>query len=399
MNRSVSEVANDCTWIDLLVRGGSAAGHRTVLRPFRPFRRAAHKSLDLCPPIPLIFPAMRFAHFYSCDWGTTSFRLRLVRIIDRAIVGDLSEPTGVKTLLDSLPASEPNPAQARARLFAEHLRSKMSALAQNASISDDNFPVVISGMASSTVGWLEVPYANLPFATDGSQFRFERLELDGPTSRAVYLISGLATKTDIMRGEETELVGLIHRVPPDLREFIIVLPGTHSKHVTIRDGLVVDFHTYMTGELFELLATQSLLRVSVQWPLPSKAPNNWSDSEQAAFLQGVKSAQAHGLARSLFRVRTRTVLDHIPPAANSWFLSGLLIGTELADLAKTNPGRPIVLAANEKFGEVYRLAATSLAAESQLIVLNSAEIMFATVTAHLRFLERQVTATSPFSPR
>src|SRR5207247_10316291 len=130
---------------------------------------------------------------------------------------------------------------------------------------------------------------------------------------ATDLSSGVATARDMMRGEETEIIGLMSDAKlAGLRErSLLVLPGSHSKHVWIEDQSVIDFRTFMTGELFEVLGRQSLLRASVDAAGPTRS-DSLSEPDRAAFQEGVSWAKAHGLAGGLFRVRTRAVLDRRP---------------------------------------------------------------------------------------
>jgi 2-dehydro-3-deoxygalactonokinase len=103
-------------------------------------------------------------------------------------------------------------------------------------------------------------------------------------------------------------------------------------------------------------------------------------------------AKERGLAASLFRVRARSVLDHVPAVENGWFLSGLLVGAELADLLTRQPAGPILLAATSPHRIPYELAVRFLGAAARLVTLPDAVTSHATVIAHARFLEAQCSA-------
>ena len=47
-------------------------------------------------------------------------------------------------------------------------------------------------------------------------------------------------------------------------EQVFIFPGTHSKHVTVKNGNVIDIKTYMTGEFFELLSVKSILSATIE---------------------------------------------------------------------------------------------------------------------------------------
>lgn len=301
--------------------------------------------------------------FLSCDWGTSSFRLRRVRGADGAVVREIREATGIKALHGRLP---PGAGDAiRDEVFGGFLRAKLEALLAGETPAGEPLPLVISGMASSTVGWRELPYAPVPFPLDGRGVRAEALRWNKPDRvGTTWLVSGVATAHDMMRGEETEIIGLM--ADPGLAAFRercrLILPGTHSKHVRIENGAVVDWRTFMTGELFEVLGRHSLLRASVE---PGLGPAGLHfESDRAAFRDGVRQAREAGLSGGLFRVRTRAVLGQSPPTENTWFLSGLLIGAELAGLASNAVNGPVLLAAAPGLAGPYALALEIIAGES-----------------------------------
>lgn len=280
------------------------------------------------------------SRFVSCDWGTSNLRLRLVNDS-----GDVEREILSGDGTAKLAALEGD----RASVFRDTLLRRLAELSAPASL-----PVVLSGMASSTIGWRELPYARVPFALDGSDAVHCKID------ERFWLISGLCSAVDILRGEETEAVGLAAWLGPKLPSAaVFVLPGTHSKHLEIREGAIVDFKTYMTGELFDLLARQSVLRHSV---------NTDSEFEPDAFADGVLES-ARPLLSSLFRVRTRQVLDRQTPASNTSFLSGILVGAELNVLRAQR--QPIVIAVGKQIRRSYQTAAEVLGFGDQVTFASS----------------------------
>jgi len=277
--------------------------------------------------------------FVGCDWGTTHFRLRLV---DGKVLRELKTDEGTARLAA---AGGDRPAAFKAVLAAGLAKLRVPA----------SVPVVISGMASSTIGWKELPYARAPFAFDGRNAVWERIEPH------VYLISGLRTQTEILRGEETEAVGLVSALGRQMPfEAVFVLPGTHSKHLDVNPGGIAGFRTYMTGELFDVLSKHSVLRHSTDPAAPI---------DKASFLEGVLESTKRPVTGALFRVRTRQVLDRKAARSNTSFLSGLLIGTELGTLRGSDVSS--VLAAGKVLRASYTAAARALGLGPRLRAVDS----------------------------
>ena len=283
------------------------------------------------------------SEFTSCDWGTTNLRVRIVR--GNTIIKELRTEQGASTLK--------SPEEFRTALV-----TAMDSLGAAK-------PVVISGMAGSSIGWKELPYARLPFCLDGSDAVVEEIEPD------TFLISGVRSEEDVMRGEETELLGLAI----GQEELAVILPGTHSKHCIVRNGVMVSFRTFMSGELHALLGSHGILRQSV-------APG-W---DEAAFLEGIDESTHGSLTSTLFKVRTRGLLHGKSPVSNSSFLSGLLIGSELLALPKDVP---LVLAAAGAIATPYRIAFRALGLDSRSRIISDDEAAILAVRGQRKFLEQR----------
>lgn len=295
--------------------------------------------------------------FISIDWGTSNLRARLASRPGGEILAHVASGEGVARLA----AEYPPPARPAA--FRRTLLAALEKLSAECHADVSGVPVIIAGMASSTLGWRELPYARLPFALDGSSLVCAQLEPLRPADETapVLLLSGLCSENDILRGEETEALGLQHylvtqrHIDSGSGPAVWIFPGTHSKHMRVEHGQVTAFSTYMTGELFDVLSTSSVLRHAIQ---PAATSASAADPSTAGdFQAGLAEARRLPLTNALFHVRTRAVLHAISGPANSAFLSALLIGSEIAALEGTAPpGARIVLAAAAKLAEPYRQA-------------------------------------------
>lgn len=183
--------------------------------------------------------------------------------------------------------------------------------------------VVACGMVGARQGWAEAPYLTAPCRPHDAGGFVAAPACDRRLDIRIAPGIKQSDPADVMRGEETQIAGLI-AVDPEF-DGVFCLPGTHSKWVRVSAGEVVGFRTFMTGELFALLAERSVLRHSVD----AAADAPW---DEAAFDAGVADAMARpeALSGRLFGLRAETLLEDLPATAARARLSGLLIGVELA---------------------------------------------------------------------
>ncbi|MGJ5621569.1 2-dehydro-3-deoxygalactonokinase [Sulfitobacter sp. MF3-043] len=191
-----------------------------------------------------------------------------------------------------------------------------------AALTDDwdlpsNVPVVACGMVGSRQGWVEAPYRSVPCTPLGDRM----IKVPG-VAKDIRIIPGLKQETpaDVMRGEETQIAGFLALNPN--WDGVICLPGTHAKWVQISAGEVVSFQTFMTGELFALISTGSVLRHSVK-------SDGW---DADAFVEAVSDtlSRPEKLAARLFSIRAEDLLNATPAPVSRARMSGALIGAELA---------------------------------------------------------------------
>jgi len=210
--------------------------------------------------------------------------------------------------------------------------------------------VIACGMVGSRQGWVEAPYAAVPCPT------LPQGLVQAPTTHpdlTVYVIPGImqADPADVMRGEETQITGFLARNKG--WDGVICLPGTHTKWVHVSADEVISFQTFMTGELFNTIATQTVLRHSI-------AAEGWDDS---AFINGLETAIARPerLAARLFSLRAQGLLNGMQGNTARAHLSGLLIGAELAGAKPYWLGQQIAVIGDSGLSKLY---VTALATQS-----------------------------------
>ncbi len=220
--------------------------------------------------------------------------------------------------------------------------------------------VVICGMAGARQGWLEAPYRDAPTSLSGL--------LEGAVSPAapglnVRILPGIcqrADSEDVMRGEETQLLGLLALNPGF--SGTVIMPGTHSKWVRIEDGTVVGFATAMTGELYDLLGTHSVLRHSLNGERVGPA----TEEGVAAGLEAGLDDPAR-VTSLLFRTRAASLLSGKGADWCSGYLSGLLVGTEIGGMRNWLGTGPVPLVGSARLARLYGAGLSRIGAEALAI--------------------------------
>lgn len=257
----------------------------------------------------------------AADWGTSNVRFWAVGA-DGTVLGE-------RTSADGMGSLTPNDYE--------------SVLSQSC---DDWLKtaktVVACGMVGSRQGWVEAPYQTVPCAVCPNKMVTAPIQRDELT---VHVIPGIrqTDPADVMRGEETQIAGFLSL--NDDWDGVICLPGTHSKWVHVSAGEVVSFQTCMTGEMFALLADQSVLRHSI-------ADDGWDDE---AFLDALSQTMSRPerMAGQLFSLRASQLVHNTNTQTLRARLSGVLIGAELAATKPYWLGQNVALIGADAVSQPY----------------------------------------------
>jgi 2-dehydro-3-deoxygalactonokinase len=234
----------------------------------------------------------------AVDWGTSSLRGALLDADGHA----LQERSFTRGILTVAAGGFPATLQ---ECFGDWLAPDLLCL--------------ISGMAGSKQGWREAPYCACPAGLPEIATRLEWLQ-----PGRIAIVPGLSIQQngvpDVMRGEETQIFGALRLFGLD--DATLVLPGTHSKWVSVSNRRVTAFTSWMTGEFYALLSRHSILARSL--------PEAQAALDVSAFDRGLSMAQqGPGLLHTAFSARTLSLFGRIEASALPSYLSGLVIGEEL----------------------------------------------------------------------
>lgn len=262
--------------------------------------------------------------FLSCDWGTSSFRLRIVNLHDGSIEAEHRSEMGIQATYNNYLSIE-NKTE-RVEFYLAQLKKEIKQMSENLHFSLEGMLIVCSGMASSSIGFKELPYADLPIDVNGYSVGLDYFPISNGFEHSLLLVSGVRSSDNVMRGEETQLIGVVSQLENFSGEGFFIFPGTHSKHIRVEGYKIRGFKTYMTGEVFQLMAYQSILSKSV------KIDPESHEKYQEVFKVGVEEGASNALLSVFFKTRTNELFGRYTREENFHYLSGLLIGNELSNL-------------------------------------------------------------------
>lgn len=317
--------------------------------------------------------------YIAGDWGTSHLRLFLCsggRVLQRC------EGPGVAQL-----SAAADPAR-----FSQTLRELTAPWVQ----AHGAVPVWLSGMVGSRTGWREAPY--VPCPADVSSFAASMLRFVADAQKITIAPGLLCTNPrgapDVLRGEETQIIGAFARHPALAQgRQVLALPGTHAKWVLVEDGRIVSFQTSLTGELYALLRDHSTLARA------SSNANAGTDSvlDDRAFQQGiarVRDLRTTPLQHLVFETRSRQLVGGMSRPEALAFLSGLMIGQDVEGAIGLFDGAPargacVPLIGAPRLTELYRIALASHGVD--VMVIDASEATLSGLQAFAAMAERMET--------
>jgi len=292
------------------------------------------------------------AQLIALDWGTTSLRAYKL-----AAGGVVLEQRALSSGIMQLPKT---PRVLNGGECTDGFELAFDEACGDWLDAQPNLPVIACGMVGSAQGWREAAYCETPanVANLGNSLQTV-ISLRGTV---VHIVPGVIQRSrlpNVMRGEETQVLGVLQNLPIEAgADLLIGLPGSHSKWVDVVDGCITHFDTFMTGEVFAVLSEHSIL---------GRTQQHSATFDAQAFDRGVQVAQSAdgelGVLSTLFSARTLGLTGELSPTAQADYLSGLMIGHELAALAtvqrrrRNNPNLPsIILIGNAQLCARYSRA-------------------------------------------
>lgn len=302
----------------------------------------------------------------AIDWGTSSFRAYLVTA-RQSVCETRQSPRGILSVEGGRFAD----------VLTEAIRPWVA--------SYGALPVLMSGMIGSRQGWREASYVECPARLADIAKGLVLIDATEPREAPgvpayVAIVPGVAARSraglpDVMRGEETQVLGAMAR--HGLADASFVLPGTHSKWVAIADGAITGFATYMTGEVFAALKDHTILRrLMAPARMASGPASGASAATGVGFARGLETAnRAMGLGpgallQLVFSARTLALFSELAPDEIADYLSGILIGAEVRQAAGTS--NLVWIVGQNALAERYAVACRAFGIEPRIAAADCA---------------------------
>ncbi len=259
----------------------------------------------------------------ALDWGTSNFRAYLIR--NRIILDKIVTNEGIKNIAINE--------------FEKILKKNINKWIKCYSIE----LILASGMVGSNQGWIEVPYKSCPCSV--IDLNYKRLKILNKIE--VRILSGVSQRVpaDVLRGEETQIAGYL--LNNETFKGSICLPGTHSKWVNINEMKILNFQTFLTGELYELIKRFSILKHNL----------NSENFDPNIIISSAKKIinNPENFTNKLFNIRAESLLKKAKDIENNSKLTGYLLGLELAGSKTYWNNKNLIIIGSKYLIDLYSL--------------------------------------------
>lgn len=255
--------------------------------------------------------------YITIDGGTTNTRVSVVE--GNSVRGTVKIPLGARKSIDGNGALKSAVSEAINKLLSE------------AGISSDDIEAALaSGMITSEFGLVNLPHLTAPVGIKELCEGLCSVSFPEIFEKPITFVRGVKTVgtlecTDMMRGEETELMGILDE---SFGECVFVLPGSHSKLIyTDGEGRITKFSTTLSGEMLAALSEGTILKDAVSLSC---------DSIDFEMLEtGFLYAKEHGINEALFKTRIlKNLFGKGESECYSFFL-GVVLSSEICSIIRS----------------------------------------------------------------
>ncbi len=305
------------------------------------------------------------ANYITIDSGTTNTRICLVK--NGKIIDVQKFNVGARKVIGNNEILKQTIKQGINEIL---LKNKMS--------SKDIEKVLASGMITSEFGLVNLPHIETPAGAKDLNNNIKEMVLEDISAIPFVFISGVKCQTedfencDMMRGEETELMGILKG------EGLYILPGSHSKIIKVDiSGKITDFKTMLTGEMLEALSENTILKDAVCM--------DETELDTEYLLKGFEFCKQNGINNSLFKVRILKNMFYKNISQVYSFFLGVVLQSEIEFILSQNQKR-IIIGGKKQLKEALAIILEKLSS-AEIIKVTDAEADYASTFGLIKIYE------------
>lgn len=193
--------------------------------------------------------------------------------------------------------------------------------------------IYMSGMISSPFGLVEIEHLSTPVDFKKLKHEIVTYHESAFFGRDIHIIPGIKTlplgttasintvvNANNMRGEETEIFGILHRFPELASgRSIILLPGSHTQAAFLYNGRIEDISSTVTGELYHAVAGHTILGSSITGEKKTELLPD-------LVCMGYRIVHQYGFNRALYVVRSMDLFAKSTLSERRSYLEGVING-------------------------------------------------------------------------
>ena len=255
--------------------------------------------------------------YITIDGGTTSTRVNLFK--NGGILDTVKLNIGARIAIEDR------------RKYISSIKNAVSEIIFR-NKADNVERILASGMITSEFGLCNLPHIKTPAGIDKLHEAMHEITIEEISDIPIVFMRGVKTDNkdfcdfDMMRGEETELMGIMHE---KYGRCIYVLPGSHSKIIkTNNEGQIVSFSTMLTGEMIASLSQYTILKDSVDLSV--------NKINREYLLKGYEFAKTAGINNALFKVRILKNNFNCSKEETYGFFIGIILCDEISNILKAD---------------------------------------------------------------
>lgn len=265
------------------------------------------------------------SNYITIDGGTTNTRISLCR--DHTIADTVKYNVGAGKAIENK------------TILRDTLRDGISEILTRNGVSENDITCILaSGMLTSEFGIYKLDHIEVPAGIGELRDNMEKAVLGDISDIPFVFVRGVKTSSDdfdrmdMMRGEETELMGIIG---DDCGECVYILPGSHSKIIkTDENGKITELTTMLTGEMIAALSQNTILKDALDI--------SESSLNIEYLMKGFEYCREHGINKAAFKVRVlKNMFSKTADEVYSFFMGAVLCG-EIWEIIKINPQKIVI---------------------------------------------------------